>query len=404
MATFGNDHASANQDGMRAGACMQAELQARRCAHDADRAPRVVTTGGTNDHEEAAAVVKVPLGIDVDTGEPIEIKASHRSVTVTRHLTPDEAASPGVAQTDALAFTVVPPSDQSMAWLVAEMRQFLPVDDPEARGGCFGFKQSVRFGDGAGIVAWGGKSQRGRVYFSIQGKGCALVSDWHSLVAWLTAHHATLKRVDVAYDDFAGEPVNLAWAIDQYRSGGFTFGGRTPAHVCHGDWLLGERSSGGRTLGIGKRANGKHCRIYEKGKQLGDAASPWTRLEVEWRAKDRLIPLDILLRPGAYLAGAYPCLSGLNVEQSRIKTIANASTIDFDAAVANGKQQAGKLVNLMLRVFGGDIGAVIDRLKRDGIPGRIEPYSYQLADCPELLDPDVPGSFAAIAKEQQQHP
>ena len=41
-----------------------------------------------------------------------------------------------------------------------------------------------------------------------------------------------------------------------------------------------------------------------------EATSPWTRIEVEWRAQDRYIPYAILTRPGYYLAGAYSCRSG----------------------------------------------------------------------------------------------
>ncbi len=394
MATGGNSSEATTIDA-RAGAARAAEptrldgVRARPCA------PRTVTTGGKNDQGDQQSADAL-IGIDLDTGEPVAFEVSANRVVATRRLAPNTAIVAPVAQTDALAFSVVPPDDLSMRWVVEQMKRFLPIDDIEERRGCFGFKQSIRFGDGAGIVAWGGKSQRGRVYFSIQGKGCALVIDWAAVARWLEDNRATIKRVDVAYDDFTGATVSVAWAIEQYRAGGFTFGGRKPEHVCHGDWLAGERSVKGRTLQIGKRANGKLCRIYEKGKQLGDLASPWARLEVEWRAKDRVIPFDVLLRPGAYLAGAYPCLSGLSIEQCRIKTIANASTIEFESAMAHGKQQSGKLVNLMLQVFGGDIAEVVDRLRRDGIPTRIDAYSYHLAEAPELLDPSAPGSFATI--------
>ena len=152
----------------------------------------------------------------------------------------------------------------------------------------------------------------------------------------------------------------------------------------------------GRTLGIGSRTSGKYCRIYEKGKQLGDPSSPWTRVEVEWHGKDRLIPVELLMEPGKYLAGAYPCLAFLSVEQVRIKTIANSATITFDSAVENGKQQFGKLVNLMRGVYGGDLGRVVHELWRPGIPARIAPYSYHISDSPELLDPESPGSFALM--------
>lgn len=337
------------------------------------------------------------MGFDSSTNEAFEARfiSPRHGFKITRHLTVDAEASATTAQIDTLAFTVVPPDGQSMRWVVEQMQQFLPVDRLEQRNGCYGFKQSVRFGDGAGLIAWGGASQRGRVYFSIQGQGCSMVEDWAGFSTWLREHRAKLKRADVAYDDFKGETASIAWAIDQYRNEGFNAGGRKPRHQVFGDWLAGEAAAKGRTLGIGNRTSGKYCRIYEKGKQLGDPTSPWTRVEVEWHSKDRLIPFELLTEPGKYLAGAYPCLAFLNVEQARIKTIAKGATISFGAAVDNAKQQAGKLVNLMLKVYGGDMGEVMHQLRRDGIPARIDPYSYHLAPRPELLDPDAPGSFVA---------
>lgn len=365
-------------------------------------APRTVTTGGKITADDVGIPWSGMKGIDSDTGEQVDICLGNRGVQIVRQLSPVASASPTAAQIDALAFSLVPPAGESVRWVMEQMRQFLPIDHLEQRNGCFGFKQSIRFGDGAGLVAWGGASQRGRVYFSIQGKGCALVQAWSALATWLSTHQAKMKRADVAYDDFKGETASIAWAIEQYRNDGFNAGGRKPRHQVFGDWLSGEASDKGRTLGIGNRANGKYCRIYEKGKQLGDPTSPWTRVEVEWHGKDRLIPFELLTAPGKYLAGAYPCLAHLDVEQVRIKTIANSATISLNVAETNGKQQAGKLVNLMLQVYGGDEGEVIKRLRRDGVPARIEPYSYHLAKSPELLDPDAPGSFADVGLVDQR--
>jgi phage replication initiation protein len=205
-----------------------------------------------------------------------------------------------------------------------------------------------------------------------------------------------IKRVDVAYDDLEGEVVSIAWALEEYESGGFSSLGRPPRHAVFGDWLAGDRSKHGRTLGIGCRANGKYCRIYEKGKQLGEPGSSWVRVEVEWRGKDRLIPFDVLVRPGIYLAGAYPCLAALDIEQSRIKTIANAASTEYDAAVAHAKRQIGRLLNVMMEVCKGDAKEVVSKLRRDGIPTRLANYSHHLAVEPQqLLDPGSPDSFSA---------
>lgn len=344
---------------------------------DAQPMPRVVTTGRKNTN---------PCAVDDETGERIELSATSRGILATRHLVPDDSASSSLALVDALAFSVVPPEEKSYTWVLGQMAQFIDLGAVEQRKGLFGFRYSARFGDGAGMIAWGGESQRGRVYFSLMGKGCSMVQNWQEFANWLQAHKAVIKRADLAYDDMNGQLVSIAWAVEQYRGDGFNAGGRKPTHTLYGDWLEGEASTKGRTLGVGNRASGKYARIYEKGKQLGDSSSPWTRIEVEWRAQDRYIPYDILTRPGHYLAGAYPCLSFLTEEQSTIKTIAKGAQIAYDSAVENAKRHCGKIINLMLDVQGGDYAGVVDSLIRPGYPTRIDPFSYHVKQNPSMLD------------------
>ncbi|MDI1302098.1 MAG: replication initiation factor domain-containing protein [bacterium] len=332
------------------------------------------------------------LNVDVETGEAISIHSDGKHIKITRHLIADSEANPGIALIDALAFSLIPPDDESYLWVIDQMRSFLDVENIVNRNGCFGFKHSARFGDGAGLIAWGGDSQRGRVYFSIQGKGCSMVEDWHGLADWLESHRAGIKRVDVAHDDFDGANVSILWAVQQYEGGGFNAGGRQPSHGIFGDWLSGEDSTKGRTVGIGNRQSGKYCRIYEKGKEQGDGSSPWVRAEVEWRGKDRVIPYDVLRQPGNYLAGAYPCFEFLSTLQSRIKTVAKGGQIAYEKAVENARMLSGRLVNLMLQVHGGDAFAVAECLRRDGIPARVEPYSYHLIRNPELIEIEPNGS------------
>lgn len=344
-------------------------------------APRVVTTG--RKRLNAAGGMWV---VDPHTGEDIQLFASRRGTVSVRHLSTVEDAPRDGAFIDALAFSVVPAAGLSYAWVLQEMERFLPIENVEMRRGLFGFAASARFGEGAGVVAWGGESQRGRVYFSLMGKGCGMVRDWAGFQAWLEKHRAVLKRADAAYDDFEGDCVSIAWAERQYKEGGFNAGGRKPSHSLYGDWLDGDEGTKGRTIAIGNRASGKYARIYEKGKQLGDAVSKWTRVEVEWRAEDRHIPYDILTRPGHYLAGAYPCLAFISEAQSVIRTVSKSAQVAFDKAVETAKQHAGKLVNLLLEVVGGDYAEVVNRLKRPGIPARIDPYSYHVKRNPAMLD------------------
>lgn len=342
--------------------------------------PRVVTTGRKkHQHPEG-------MGLDLETGEPVEISATRKGILVTRYLVPTEDQHPASAIVDALSFSVTPPDDLSYMWVLEEMAQFLDVGSIKMRRGMYGFRFSARLGDGVGAIAWGGDSQNGRVFMSLMGQGCSRVRDWPGLALWLEKNRAAIKRADLAHDDLDGHLFNIDWAVNQYKNEGFNAGGRKPHAECMGDWLDGEESTSGRTLGIGRRQSGKYCRIYEKGKQLGDPTSRWTRIEVEWRAQDRFIPYDILTQPGRYLAGAYPCLALLSEVQCIVKTIAKGAQIVFDRAVENAKLSCGKLVNLMLKVVGGDYAEVVNRLIRPGVPARIEPFSYHIKQDPFMLD------------------
>jgi phage replication initiation protein len=360
-------------------------------------APRVVTTGGkirSKRHNDT----KPLRDTDADTGEEVEIYLSTKcGIESVRVMDSNIHVSPKLALVDAVAVSLIPPTEElPELWAVDQLRQFLPIKNLQQRKGYSGFKFSAVWDSGAGLIAWGGKSQRGRMYISIQGQGCATIQDWKGFAQWLEDRMATIKRIDLAHDDFDGCITSITWAVEQYQSGGFNAGGRQPVHQVFGDWLSGDDSTEGRTFGVGRRSNGKFCRVYEKGKQQGDQQSGWVRVEVEWRAERRYIPYDVLTKPGMYLAGAYPCLSILSTEQERIRTTANSATISFDAAIKNAKQQTGKLINLMMHVYGGDYVEVVDQLRRDGIPARLEPFSHALKDSPELLDSSQPGSFADI--------
>lgn len=61
------------------------------------------------------------------------------------------------------------------------------------------------------------------------------------------------------------------------------------------------------------------CRIYEKGKQLGQKTPLWTRVEVEYKAKDMHIPLDALLRPTQHFLAAYPCFHAFDLRNQALQ-------------------------------------------------------------------------------------
>jgi DNA relaxase NicK len=183
--------------------------------------------------------------------------------------------------------------------------------------------------------------------------------------------------VDLAHDDFAGQTINVETGLAWHKSGEFNSNGR-PAKAR----LIDDLGTGdGKTLYVGNRAYGKMLRIYEKGKQLGDPDSPWVRVEVELHNKSRVIPWAVLEYPGYYLAGSYPCLAYLSTEQRRIETIRKAVSISLDASVHHLRQTGGKLLNLMMHQHGGDAFAVVNELKRDGVPRRLASYAAFLPDA-----------------------
>lgn len=301
--------------------------------------------------------------------------ASPRSVTTGGNLFPPvapEKPSSEVAHIDWFAFTVLPPDGvDGVQWLFFELVRLVGIPAMTDRGkGWFGYAKLFDL-EGYGILACGGESQRGSLHVELNARGCAHVADWQKIQEWGEIHGATITRVDLAHDDFEGERFSVQVARDWLEAGEFGANGRPPAAK-----LIDDLGSGqGKTLYIGNRKNGKLTRVYEKGKQLGDPASTWTRLEVELRNKGRVIPWEVVTRPGHYLAGAYPCLSFLSAVQEKIRTITKAVTVTLSSAVHHARQSVGKLVNVLHRKYQGDTVKVVSDLIREGIPRRLENYA-----------------------------
>ena len=184
------------------------------------------------------------------------------------------------------------------------------------------YQRAFELGEGFGFVCHGG--QRSTVLVMINGSGiAAATAGWqYRLQHFLEciAVNPRLTRVDVAHDCYQGE-----YTVDQadadYDDGGFRLPKSPTNPECEqrGNW---KRINGkGRSFYVGLRTSGKFLRVYEKGKQLGDPRSEWVRVELELKSVDRVIPFDILVNPGCYLAGAYPALNWISEEQNRIRTI-----------------------------------------------------------------------------------
>jgi phage replication initiation protein len=209
---------------------------------------------------------------------------------------------------------------------------------------------------------------RKTILVMISGAGCAAAkAGWQEeLYEWSQdVPRFRYTRIDVAHDDFEGEyDVNMA--IADYRDGAFSCGGRMPSVEQRGNWL-NEKDKSGRSVYIGKRKNGKVCRVYEKGRQLGDSSNPWVRIECEWHNTRRIIPLDIVIEPGKYLAGAYPAFFWIYKTTERIRTTAKEAKILYEQAIGFARQQFGKLIWYMGQVEN-SIQDVFDMLAIPGEP------------------------------------
>jgi len=292
-----------------------------------------------------------------------------------------------VAHNDWLAFTLTPPVEAThspIQWLLPQLRDVFGLPDVVSKStgkGWNGYLNRVNLGDNAqyGLIAYGGKKQRGTVHVELNASVCALVADWSKAQQWGETLAAKITRVDLAHDDFEGEIVNIEIALRWHKEGGFTTSGRPPKPRLIDDLGNGD----GKTFYVGNRANGKLCRIYEKGRQLGDPSSPWVRVELELRNKGREIPWVVLTSPLTYLAGGFPCLAYLSKDQNKIRTISKSVEITIGSMEHYLRTAGGKSINVLMQVYGGDAFAVINLIKRDGIPRRLVNYSDFL---PRIFD------------------
>lgn len=238
---------------------------------------------------------------------------------------------------------------------------------------CFGIVR--KDGTPTPMLGWMGVSKpndnmRGRWCIHLTGVGCAelLPFSWIYLSEDLRSYSGKITRIDLAVDDLEGVH-DLNEARRFYYLGFFNCNGRNPnisQYINSGDR--------GDTVYIGSRDSGKMIRVYEKGKQLGDKESRWCRWEVEFLAKSRLIPLDILYRRDEYFKGSYEkALFWIDGAATTIKTGYEKSRILFAQAVENAKRQVGRIVSYAVEVLGKSADEVVSLIRgRSGIyPDRL---------------------------------
>ena len=223
-----------------------------------------------------------------------------------------------------------------------------------------------------GLMAYGGESQRGNVTVNITGKGCDWMRDWCQVQDSISGlSNFEVRRLDIALDTFKRE-VTHDKVVQAHRDGLFNLTGRPPQMTR----IEPEDPTEGSTVYVGNRKNFKFLRGYQKGYELarnnpliqdfynGVPLADIYRLELELKPKLDPLPADLIDKRDHYFAGAYPYLqSVIDVKpetflRSREKVIQD----DLDAMLANIRQQYGSSLFTAMVAYGGDVGAVWDKI------------------------------------------
>ncbi|AVN21961.1 replication initiation factor domain-containing protein [Acinetobacter pittii] len=239
-------------------------------------------------------------------------------------------------------------------------------------------KYAYTLQDDLGMVLYGNTQKS--IIVQINGSGCALArKGWNEqLYKYLKQIKGSkLSRVDICFDDFEGEYITLDEADQWDTQEMFWVSGRVPDSRHAGNW---KRPNGkGRTLYIGVRESGKSCRIYEKGKEKGDVLSEWVRIEVEFKASDRYLELEMLLSPSQYFIGAYPVFNevllprlGQYIMPEKTEIIKKQSQIEWKKAIEITKSQFGKYIRQFRKVYDDSELLTMLSSSKDEVPKRLK--------------------------------
>ena len=288
---------------------------------------------------------------------------------------------------DYLRFTFLP--SESISRSLEQMQRYmrlwfpLPINFISSNKGLFGYTSShdvTVWLDGQivriAIVACGGTTAGNTMMVDMSGQGCSLVCDWQAVYATLQDVDARITRVDTALDLMQG--FTLDQFDDLYFAGDFNCGGRIPTRRMFQSGDLHNPFAHGRTMYLGKKANGKELCIYEKGKQLGDPDSEWLRIEIRFGNRDRVIPHDVVLDPTKYFAGGFIALEHLvdsiaKKMQTEQKEIAiEERTIVLKRLTHFLMSAYGKTIFQLAAELNYDYQALYDLLNVAGIPRRLQ--------------------------------
>lgn len=152
------------------------------------------------------------------------------------------------------------------------------------------------------------------LHVNIYGAACTFADHgWRERLASLIVDvEGNITRVDFALDFFDGLPGGMDRVKSDYVNGAMDHRGKRPKCNMVGDWCNGVA----RSFYFGSKEAGKQTNVYEKGHQLFGASSDsaWVRAELRYGNKLRVIPVDVLLRPDDFFAGASEWHANLHAE------------------------------------------------------------------------------------------
>lgn len=241
------------------------------------------------------------------------------------------------------------------------------------------YKFGREIGTGAGLIAIGGNNDT--IMFRLTGHGTQISSfGWqHFLFKKFNELKGHFTRIDLAFDDFEGKIYPVRKMAEMAETGIFKKSFSQPKFNQAGEWLSNDPNNKGLTFYVGDRSS-KLARIYEKGKQLGDANSSWVRFEIELHSSIYVLSLDMLIHPTNYFCALYPCCEWIEWAGD-LNSLIKKDKVGLNSLEQIGnwlRTQTGHYLNQLRPILGDEL--LLDWICRKGDP-------VEVIKALELLSP-----------------